>query len=152
MVFQKLCSNLPAYGVMCRGVHCSSTSRQVQKMTRLRVVDNSEIGKAAMLEGKPPKIIHVYSKAKFGVTGDRVLVTIKGEMKKAILVGCHQEQKAFIPKFDSNNAVLVDENGSPLGTRILAPIPTLLRKKLKDMSRPKGADYTKLLSIATRFV
>ncbi|KAA0203373.1 hypothetical protein HAZT_HAZT011458 [Hyalella azteca] len=121
-------------------------------MTRVRVVDNSEIGKAAMLDGKPPKIIHIYSKIKYGVTGDKVLVTVKGEMKKAIIVGCHQEQKAFIPKFDSNNAVLVDENGSPLGTRILAPIPTFLRKKLKEMSRSKGADYTKLLSIATRYV
>ena len=41
----------------------------VQKQTRLRVVDNSAIGKAAMMEGKPPKVIQVYSKRKFGYTG-----------------------------------------------------------------------------------
>lgn len=34
-----------------------------------------------------------------------------GEMKKGILVGCHQEQPAFQPKFDTNNVVLVDDNG-----------------------------------------
>lgn len=43
--------------------------------------------------------------------GDKVLVTIKGEMKKGILVGCHQDQPAFRPKFDSNNVVLIDDNG-----------------------------------------
>ena len=33
-----------------------------QKQTRLRCVDNSKIGRQAMAEGKPPYVIHVYSK------------------------------------------------------------------------------------------
>ena len=32
-----------------------------QKQTLLRCVDNSKIGREAMAEGRPPRIIHVYS-------------------------------------------------------------------------------------------
>lgn len=85
-------------------------------------------------------------------TGDRVLVAIKGEKKKGILVGLKQNQKTKVPKFDSNNVVLIDDNGSPLGTRIHVPIPTILRTILKEKTHSKGADYTKLLAIATKFV
>ena len=73
-------------------------------------------------------------------------------MKQAILIGCHQIQRPLVPKFDSNNIVLIEPDGTPIGTRILAPIPTLLRSKLKGMSKSKGPDYTKILAIATRFV
>lgn len=121
-------------------------------MARLRVVDNSEIGKRAMAEGKPPKCIHVYNKQMVGKVGDKVLVAIKGQKKKAILVGCRQNQLPKIPKFDSNNIVLIDDNGTPLGTRIHVPIPTILRTILKEKTQAKGADYTKLLGIASRFV
>uniref|UniRef100_A0A0P4WPL3 Large ribosomal subunit protein uL14m n=2 Tax=Scylla olivacea TaxID=85551 RepID=A0A0P4WPL3_SCYOL len=134
------------------GLHTSPPVHEIRKMARLRVVDNSALGKSAMLEGRPPKCIHIYNKKGVGFTGDKVLVAIKGQKKQAILTGCHQDQKPLMPKFDSNNIVLIDENGSPLGTRIHVPIPTMLRKKLTDMSRPKGADYTKILSIATRFI
>ncbi|KAK7080754.1 39S ribosomal protein L14, mitochondrial [Halocaridina rubra] len=132
--------------------HTSLPLQEIRKMARLRVVDNSTLGKSAMLEGRPPRCIHVYTKRGVAYTGDKVLVAIKGQMKRAILVGCHQDQKPLMPKFDSNNIVLVDDSGSPLGNRIHVPIPTMLRKKLTDMSRPKGADYTKILAIATRFV
>ncbi|CAD7087749.1 unnamed protein product [Hermetia illucens] len=98
-----------------------------RKLARLRVVDNSDIG-------------------------DKVLVAIKGEMKKGILVGLKQNQKPKIPKFDSNNLVLIDDNGSPLGTRIHVPIPVVLRTILKEKNTAKGSDYTKLLAIATKLV
>ncbi|CAG9832297.1 unnamed protein product [Diabrotica balteata] len=132
--------------------HLTSQNNEIQKMTRLRVVDNSEIGKQAMAEGKPPKCIHVYNKTGVGRIGDRVLVAIKGEKKKGILVGLKQNQQSKVPKFDSNNLVLIDDNGSPLGTRIHAPIPTILRTILKEKTHAKGADYTKLLGIASKFV
>ncbi|KAF2903171.1 hypothetical protein ILUMI_03018 [Ignelater luminosus] len=132
--------------------HTSTTRLEIQKMTRLRVVDNSEIGKRAMAEGKPPKCIHVYNKTGVGKIGDKVLVAIKGEKKKGILVGLKQNQQPKVPKFDSNNLVLIDDNGTPLGTRIHVPIPTILRTILKEKTFSKGADYTKLLAIATRFV
>lgn len=152
-----------------RNLHVTTACMEIRKLARLRVVDNSDIGKSAMAEGKPPKCIHVYNKRGVGyigtlmyfkvgfyydifVSGDKVLVAIKGEKKKAILVGLKQKQQPLVPKFDSNNIVLIDDNGTPLGTRIHTPIPTILRKILKERTQAKGADYTKLLGIATRFV
>ena len=46
------------------------------KQTRLRCVDNSEIGKQAMLEGKPPKCIHVYNKRGIGFIGNLLISKI----------------------------------------------------------------------------
>ncbi|XP_055911095.1 39S ribosomal protein L14, mitochondrial [Eupeodes corollae] len=133
-------------------IHLSSRCYEIRKLARLRVVDNSEVGKRAMAEGKPPRCIHVYNKRGVGLIGDKVLVAIKGQMKKGILVGLKQNQKPKIPKFDSNNLVLIDDNGSPLGTRIHVPIPTILRTILKEKTFSKGADYTKVLAIATRYL
>lgn len=132
--------------------HTTSICNEVRLLTRLRVVDNSEIGKRAMMEGKPPKTIHVYNIKRVGLIGDKVLMAIKGEKKKGILVGLKQLQKRNVPKFDTNNVVLIDDNGTPLGTRIFVPIPNILRTILKEKTRSKGADYTKLLAIASRFV
>lgn len=132
--------------------HTSAACLEIRKLTRLRVVDNSEIGKIAMVEGKPPKCIHIYNKTGVGKIGDKVLVAIKGQKKKGILVGLKQKQKPKIPKFDSNNLVLIDDNGTPLGTRIHVPIPTILRTILKERTQAKGADYTKVLAISSRFV
>ena len=127
--------------------------------TRLRVVDNSKIGREAMAEGKPPYVIRVYSPdyerhphgAK-GKLGDRVMVAIKGQKKHGVIVGLRSKQRPGVPRFDSNNVVLIEENGTPLGTRIHAPLPNVIRPLLKKMSHPKRADYTKILAIATRFV
>jgi len=79
-------------------------------------------------------------------------VAIKGEKQKGVLVGLKQVQKSKVPKFDSNNVVLIDDNGTPLGTRIHVPIPTILRTILKEKTHLKGADYTKLLALATKFI
>ncbi|XP_015176231.1 PREDICTED: 39S ribosomal protein L14, mitochondrial [Polistes dominula] len=138
--------------IASRSISTSVPSNQIIKLSRLRVVDNSEIGKKAMLEGKPPRCIHVYNKTGVGYIGDRILVAIKGEKKKGILVGLKQKQNPKVPKFDSNNLVLIDDNGTPLGTRIHVPIPHILRTLLKEKTHSKGADYTKLLAIASRFV
>lgn len=83
--------------------HTSPVCNEIRLLARLRCVDNSEIGKKAMLEGKPPKTIHVYNKTHVGYLGDKVLVAVKGQKKKGILVGLKQKQKIKIPKFDTNN-------------------------------------------------
>ena len=115
-----------------------------RKMTRCRVVDNSNLGKQAMLEGKPPKIIHVYNKTGVAVIGDKVLVAIKGLKKRAYVVGVKMRQLGHnVPKLDTNNIVLLDDHGNPLGTRVLVPIPSLLRGR-KELS--------KICAIATKFV
>lgn len=169
----KLLANEPIYCTLQNAFSVSAYRLEIQKLTRLRVVDNSEIGKRAMAEGKPPKCIHVYNKKGIGkigmhrkkcvsidqlncvqtsFVGDKVLVAIKGEKKKGILVGLKQNQATKVPKFDSNNVVLIDDNGTPLGTRIHVPIPTILRTIMKEKTYSKGADYTKLLAIASKFV
>lgn len=80
------------------------------------------------------------------------MVAIKGQKRKGILVGLKQNQKIKVPKFDSNNIVLIDDSGTPLGNRIHVPIPTVLRTMMKEKTHSKGTDYTKLLAIASRFV
>lgn len=112
-------------------------------------MDNSEIGKKAMLEGRPPRVICVYKTAPRkelpkAEVGQKVLLAIKGEMKKAIVVGLKRKQESFTPRFDSNNVVLIDDKGNPLGNRILVPIPNILRN---DQYR-----LNKLVAIATKFV
>ena len=133
-------------------LHTTPVCNEIRKLARLRVVDNSDLGKRAMAEGRPPRCIHVYNKRGIGLIGDKVLVAIKGQMKKGILVGLKQKQRPKIPKFDSNNLVLIDDNGTPLGTRIHVPVPTILRTVLKEKTQAKGADYTKVLAIASRFI
>lgn len=80
------------------------------------------------------------------------MVAIKGQKKKGVLVGLKQKQKPFVPKFDSNNVVLIEDNGTPVGTRIHVAIPSGLRQILKERSVAKVVDYTKILSIATKYV
>lgn len=119
---------------------------QVRLLTRMNVVDNSAIGAKAKEAGKKVKVIHVYNKARhpMGGLGEKCLVTILGQMKKGFIVGCVQTQKSFIPRFDSNNIVLVDNNNVPLGTRINAPLPNYLRKQ--------GAATARLMAIGNKFI
>ena len=131
----------------------------VHHRTRMRVVCNSRIGREAMAEGKPPRIIHVYTdyhkykpQGTFGKLGDRCLMAIKGQKKQGIIVGLKANQLHGVPRMDSNNVVLINNDGSPIGTRIHAPVPNCIRKILKRHSHPKKADYTKIMAIATRFV
>ncbi|XP_063696655.1 large ribosomal subunit protein uL14m [Culicoides brevitarsis] len=135
-----------------KNFHTTTSLMEIRKLSRLRVVDNSEIGRQAMTEGKPPRVIHVYNKKSVGMIGDKVMVAIKGQKKKGILVGLKQIQNPKVPKFDTNNIVLIDDNGTPLGNRIQVPIPMILRTILKERTQAKGADYTKLLGIASKFV
>ncbi|OQR74429.1 39S ribosomal protein L14 [Tropilaelaps mercedesae] len=139
-------SSASLFGVTsCRVFSTTGCLEHIHKLTRLRVVDNSKLGKEAMMEGKPPKVIHVYNKTGRADLGDKVLLTIKGQMKKGIVVGAKwKEQQVLRPRFDSNNVVLIDDSGNPLGSRILAPLPMKLRSQKEE--------YNKLISIATRFV
>ncbi len=105
------------------------------------------------------RIIRVYADkhqkrphAEYGALGDRVLCAVRGEKIQGILVGIKVNQRANVPKFDTNNVVLIEPNGNPLGTRIHAPIPNCIRPMLKLKSHPKRADYTKIMALATRHV
>lgn len=124
---------------------CFSTTGSlsaIQKMTRVRVVDNSALGNSAY--HRAPRCIHVYNKNGVGKVGDQILLAIKGQKKKALIVGHCMPGPRMTPRFDSNNVVLIEDNGNPVGTRIKTPIPSSLRKR--------EGEYSKVLAIAQNFV
>ncbi|XP_051880126.1 39S ribosomal protein L14, mitochondrial [Pristis pectinata] len=127
---------------MSRMFSTSAVCAAIQKMTRVRVVDNSSLGNTPY--HRPPKCIHVYTKNGIGKVGDKILLAIKGQKKKALIVGHKMPGPRMTPRFDSNNVVLIEDNGNPTGTRIKVPIPTSLRKL--------GGEYSKVLAIAQKFV
>ncbi|KAL2083279.1 hypothetical protein ACEWY4_021052 [Coilia grayii] len=131
-----------ASGAQYRAFSVSAAAAAIQKMTRVRVVDNSALGNTPY--HRPPRVIHVYTKNGVGKVGDRVLLAIKGQKKKALIVGHKMPGPTMTPRFDSNNVVLIEDNGNPTGTRIKVPVPTHLRKM--------EGDYSKLLAIAQKFV
>lgn len=84
---------------------CFSTSGSlsaIQKMTRVRVVDNSALGNTPY--HRPPRCIHVYNKSGVGKVGDQILLAIRGQKKKALIVGHRMPGSRMTPKFDSNCA------------------------------------------------
>nr|CAD21528.1 putative ribosomal protein [Taenia solium] len=95
---------------------------------------------------RKPMVIRVYNQKNRGVTGDKVLLAVNGQKKRGWIVGCRMPSRNGWPRFESNNVVLVDDEGNPLGSRILVPIPSKLR------SLQSTTDITKILSIATAFV
>lgn len=114
----------------------------IQKMTRVRVVDNSALGNTPY--HRPPRCIHVYTKNGVGRVGDQILLAIKGQKKRALIVGHRMPGPRMAPRFDSNNVVLIEDNGNPVGTRIKTPIPTSLRQR--------EGEFSKVLAIAQNFV
>ncbi len=117
----------------------------VQEETRLKVADNT--GARELL------VIRVMggSKVKTGNIGDVVVGTVKkaipnsnmpkGKVVKAVIVrtteGVRREDGSYI-KFDDNACVLIKDDKSPIGTRVLGPVARELREK----------DYMKIVSLA----
>ena len=117
----------------------------VQQDSRLKVADNS--GARELL------VIRVLggSKVKTGNIGDVVVGTVKkatpngtvkeGKVVKAVIVrtkfGVRREDGSYI-KFDDNACVLIKDDKSPVGTRVLGPVARELRDK----------DYMKIISLA----
>uniref|UniRef100_A0AC35UCG4 60S ribosomal protein L23 n=1 Tax=Rhabditophanes sp. KR3021 TaxID=114890 RepID=A0AC35UCG4_9BILA len=127
----------------------------IHRRTRCVVVDNSALGKEANNSGKLAYCINVYKQGQrakhmpHATLGDKILVAIRGQMKKAFVVGANthvHHRKHGIPSTDTNNIVLLDEEGNPLGNRIVSPIPAHLLK-----NRDK-AQMAKVLALATKYV
>ena len=123
----------------------------LQKLSRVQVVDNSKLALDGNIYKRRTRIIHCYKKNNnlsrtrvMAGLGDKVLLAIKGQMKKAIIVGCKQRIRSpNVPQFDKNNVVLIDDDGNPVGTRIMSPIPAFFRTR---------GDLAKIAAIATTFV
>lgn len=117
----------------------------VMQQSRLKVTDNSgarELMVIRVLGG---------SKVRYGNIGDIVVGTVKkaipnsnikeGKVVKAVIVrskqGLRREDGSYI-KFNDNACVLVKEDKSPIGTRVLGPVARELRDK----------EFTKIVSLA----
>jgi len=108
----------------------------IQVQTELMVADNTG--------AKTIECIKVLggSKRRYASIGDTIVVAIKeampkGKVKKgtvhrAVVVrtkkGIYREDGSKV-RFDTNAAVLTDEKGEPLGTRIFGPVTRELRSK-----------------------
>ena len=91
------------------------------------------------------------SKRRTASVGDQIVVSVKdaipngkvkkGEVHKAVIVrtkySIHRNDGSKV-KFDNNAAVIVDEKGEPMGTRIFGPVTKELRSK----------GQTKIISLA----
>ena len=117
----------------------------VMQESRLKVADNT--GARELL------VIKVLggSKVRSGNIGDVVVGTVKkaipnsnmpkGKVVKAVIVrtveGVRRNDGSYI-KFDDNACVLIKDDKSPIGTRVLGPVARELREK----------DYMKIVSLA----
>mgnify|MGYP001227626391 FL=1 len=117
----------------------------IQVQTELSVADNTG--------AKIVECIKVLggSKRRYASVGDSIVVSVKeaipngkvkkGTVQKAIVVRTKYpilRNDGSKVKFDSNAAVIMDEKGEPLGTRIFGPVTRELRAK----------GQTKILSLA----
>ena len=117
----------------------------VMQESRLKVADNS--GAREIL------VIRVMggSKVKYGNIGDVVVGTVKkaipnspikkGKVVKAVIVrtvdGVRRNDGSYI-KFDDNACVIIKDDKTPVGTRVLGPVARELRDK----------DFMKIVSLA----
>ena len=117
----------------------------VQQETRLKVADNSgakELLCIRVLGG---------SKRRYGNVGDVIVATVKsatpggvvkkGKVVKAVIVrsvqGVRRKDGSYI-KFDDNACIIIKEDKTPVGTRVLGPVARELRDK----------GFTKIVSLA----
>jgi large subunit ribosomal protein L14 len=82
------------------------------------------------------------SKRRYATVGDIIVVSVKeaiprgrvkkGDVRKAVVVRIRKDLKrrdGSTIRFDTNAAVLINNQGEPIGTRIFGPVPRELRAK-----------------------
>ena len=108
----------------------------IQVQTELFVADNTGAKKIECIK------VLGGSKRRYASIGDIIVVSVKeaiprgkikkGSVHKAVIVRTKQgifRNDGSKVKFDNNAAVLTDEKGEPLGTRIFGPVTRELRSK-----------------------
>jgi large subunit ribosomal protein L14 len=108
----------------------------IQMMTELEVADNSG--------AKRLRCIKVLggTRRRYATIGDIIVVSVKeaipkakvkkGDVKRAVIVRTKKEVKrsdGSTIRFDENSAVLINDAGEPLGTRIFGPVARELRAR-----------------------
>ena len=108
----------------------------IQMQTRLEVADNSGAKKVQCI-----KVLGGSKRRTAGV-GDTIVVSVKeavprgkvkkGDLHRAVIVRTRKEVRrtdGSTIRFDKNAAVLVNNQGEPIGTRIFGPVVRELRAK-----------------------
>ncbi|MEL6297086.1 MAG: 50S ribosomal protein L14 [Pseudomonadota bacterium] len=117
----------------------------IQMESNLDVADNSGARRVQCI-----KVIGG-SKRRYARIGDTIVVSVKeaiprgrvkkGQVMKAVVVrtakGVRRADGSLI-RFDGNAAVLINNNGEPIGTRIFGPVTRELR----------GRNHMKIISLA----
>ena len=117
----------------------------IQTESVLDVADNSGAKKVLCIK------VLGGSKRKYVTVGDVIVVSVKeampnakvkkGSVMKAVIVRTSKELRrkdgSYI-RFDTNSAVLINNEGEPIGTRIFGPVARELRAK----------NYMKIVSLA----
>ena len=117
----------------------------VQQESRLKVADNTgakEVLTIRVLGG---------TKRRYASLGDKIVVSVKeaiprgrvkkGDVRKAVVVRTAKEVRrddGTAIRFDSNAAVILNNAGEPIGTRIFGPVTRELRTR----------GHTKIISLA----
>ena len=121
----------------------------IQMQTSLEVADNSGARRVEMIMpigGSTGKIASL---------GDRIKVTVKeaspdgtikkGTVQDAVIVRTRKEVRradGTSVRFDQNAAVLIKEDGTPIGTRVFGPVARELRDK----------NFMKIVSLAPEVI
>ena len=121
----------------------------IQMQTSLEVADNSGARRVEMIMpigGSTGKIASL---------GDRIKVTVKeaspdgtikkGTVQDAVIVRTRKELRradGTYVRFDQNAAVLIKEDGTPIGTRVFGPVARELRDK----------NFMKIVSLAPEVI
>lgn len=108
----------------------------IQQETNLEVADNSGARRVMCIK------VLGGSKRKYASVGDIIVVSIKeaiprgkvkkGDVMKAVVVRTAKDIRradGSVIRFDRNAAVLINNQGEPIGTRIFGPVTRELRAK-----------------------
>ena len=108
----------------------------IQIQTELMVADNTGARRVECIK------VLGGSKRRYAGVGDLIVISVKdaipkgkvkkGSVHKAVVVrvkkGIHRNDGSKV-RFDNNAAVLVDDKGEPVGTRIFGPVTRELRSR-----------------------
>ncbi len=108
----------------------------IQMQSNLKVADNSGARRVQCI-----KVLGGAAR-RYASVGDVIVVSIKeaiptgrvkkGEVRKAVVVRVRKDinrADGSTIRFDTNAAVLINNNNEPIGTRIFGPVPRELRAK-----------------------
>ena len=116
--------------------------RTVGLLTRLTIVDNSENAKKVTRLDRP-YCIKLPKNSKVAGFGEIITIAHLGAVHKALIVSNRMPSKRF-PRYDTHNIILLNDKLEPVGTRIMGPIPSVIRKRDRELS--------KVIAIASKFI